>query len=98
MHQMRPLGTSFALALTAGIIYPLCALAFFLWPSGALAFFSAVFHGIDLTSMRASGAALSVWQIIYGFCGTVLIAFVVGLVYAWMNNLVRGLFFRTRVP
>lgn len=95
MHEMRPAGTGLALALTAGIIYPLCAVVFLLWPAGAFAFLGALFHGLDFSAMSTAGGGATTWRVFLAFCGSVVIAFVVGAVYAWMNNLVRGLFFRT---
>ena len=92
MYEMRPLGTGFALSLTAGILYPLCALAVFLWPDAASAFFGALLHGINLIAVTPPSGAPTPWQVFLGFCGIVVVAFVIGIVYAWMHNLVRGLF------
>lgn len=92
MHALNPLGTGLALALTAAIVYLLCTLAFFLWPSGTLAFFSAWFHGIDLSTLKGTSDALTIGRFIYGLCGIVVAALLVGVVYAWINNVVRRLF------
>jgi len=92
MHALNPLGAGLALALTAAIVYLVCTLAFLLWPSGTLAFFSAWFHGIDLSTMKDTGDALMIGWFIYGLCGIVVAALLVGLVYAWINNIVRRLF------
>lgn len=92
MHALHPLGTGLALALTAAIVYLVCTLAFFFWPSATLAFFSAWFHGIDLTVLRATSNALTIGGFVYGLCGIVVAALLVGLMYGWTNNFVRRVF------
>jgi hypothetical protein len=98
MNEMKPLGTALAFALTAAIVYPLCALVFTFWPNAARVFVAALFHGMDLTMGQTASAAPGYGQVFLGFCGSLVIAFVLGLIYGWMNNLVWGLFFKSRPP
>lgn len=88
---MRPIRTGLSLAFTVAITYPLCALAFSLWPAGAFGFLSALFHGIDFEAMAKVADEPAAWTTFLAFCGIVAFAFAVGVVYAWMNNLVQGL-------
>jgi hypothetical protein len=93
MYEIKQVGSGITWALTVALIYPLCAVAFTLWPTGAFAFLSALFHGADFTGMRTAAAGTTFRQVFMAFCGIVVLAFVVGVVYAWMNNLTRALLF-----
>ena len=48
---MTPLRTGIALAITVGVFYALCALAWALAPGPFLSFMNSLFHGMDFTSM-----------------------------------------------
>lgn len=48
---MTPRRTGFALAITVGLFYALCALAWTVAPGSFLGFMNNLFHGIDFSSM-----------------------------------------------
>ena len=48
---MTPLRTGIALAITVGLFYALCALAWALAPGPFLGFMNNLFHGMDFSSM-----------------------------------------------
>lgn len=51
---MTPLRTGFALAITVGLFYALCALAWTVAPGPILGFMNNLFHGMDFSSMVQS--------------------------------------------
>ncbi len=77
----------FALAagLTSGIVYGVCAAAVWLWPRQTVGFFATWFHGVDLMRIAAP-LQLTVSNFVLGLIGTVLFAYVVGLLFAWLYN------------
>ena len=55
MHQDHsPLRTGFALAITVGVFYALCALVWALAPGPFLGFMNNLFHGMDFSSILLS--------------------------------------------
>ena len=48
---MAPLRTGIALAVTVGLFYALCALAWALAPGPFLNFMNSLFHGMDFSTM-----------------------------------------------
>lgn len=81
---LHPFGI--AAGLTSGIVYTVCAAAVVLWPQAVLKFFASWFHGIDLMSIAAPGNVT--WGSFFlGLIGTVLFAYLVGLLFGWMYNL-----------
>ena len=74
---MNPLRTGIALAITVGVFYALCALAWALAPGPFLGFMNNLFHGMDFTPMvqprpfAVSGfltalVVLSTWALLAG--------------------------------
>ena len=51
IHYAHP--TGFALGITAGIIYTVCAAAVAFWPMQTVKLFNSWFHGVDLTPSRS---------------------------------------------
>jgi len=82
-HYAHP--TGFALGLTAGIVYVICASLVWLWPAQTVRFFASWFHGIDLTRI-AVAPQLTFGTFIIGLIGIVLFAYAVGLIYGWIYN------------
>lgn len=76
---------SLSAAITAEALYIVCALAFLLFPKGALMFFDTWFHGINLT-LIASGSALTFVEFIVGFVTVFTTAYVTGFVFASVYN------------
>jgi hypothetical protein len=54
---MAPLRTGFALAITVGVFYALCTLAWTLAPGPFLNFMNSLFHGMDFSSLVQPGPA-----------------------------------------
>jgi hypothetical protein len=82
---MTPLRTGIALAVTVGLFYALCALAWALAPGPFLGFMNNLFHGMDFSGMvRPRPFA---WQ---GFLAALLVlstwALLAGVFFAWLLN------------
>ena len=80
---MRPLRTGFALAITVGLFYALCALVWALAPDPFLSFMNNLFHGMDFSGMvRPRPFA---WP---GFLSALLVlsawALLAGTFFAWL--------------
>lgn len=87
MDRLSPLRIGSALALTAGTISMICALAIFLFPDGMISFVNAWFHGLDLTLIK-SNKPWSLGEFFYGLFGATLTGFLGGAVFAICYNLV----------
>ncbi|TDR38374.1 hypothetical protein DFR29_12146 [Tahibacter aquaticus] len=82
---MSPIRTGVTLAITVGLFYGLCTVAWALAPGPFLSFMNNLFHGMDFSSMvRARPFA---WP---GFVVALLVlstwALFVGMFYAWLAN------------
>jgi hypothetical protein len=88
MDATKPWVSGAALAVTAGAVYVVCALAVALFPDGTLAFFNTWLHGVDLTLVkRPATKALTAAEWIYGFLSAVTASFLAGALYGWARNL-----------
>ena len=56
MTSKSPLTLAAAFALTVGIGYSICTLAFWLSPAAAAGFMTALFHGLDFGPLAKEGA------------------------------------------
>ena len=86
---MTPLRTGLALAITVGVFYALCTLAWVLAPGPFVGFMNSLFHGMNFSSMVQP--APFAWQ---GFLTALLVlctwALFVGTFFAWfLNRLTR---------
>ena len=86
MHQDHsPLRTGFALAITVGVFYALCALVWALAPGPFLGFMNNLFHGMDFSSMVQQRPFEWV-----GFLTALLVlsgwALLAGTFFAWLLN------------
>ena len=81
---MEPLRTGLALAITVGVFYALCALAWTVAPAPFLGFMNNLFHGMDFrrmvqprpfawTGFVSALVVLSVWALLAGVFFTWLI-------------------------
>ena len=81
----RPVSTGIALAVTVGVFYALCALAWELAPGPFLGFMNSLFHGMDFSAM-VQPRPLS-WS---GFVVALLLlsgwALLAGTFFAWLRN------------
>ena len=82
-HYAHP--TGFALGLTSGILYSVCAAAIKLWPVQTMQFFNDWMHGIDLSRLFVP-KALTLGVFIRGLVEIVLTFYVAGALYGWLYN------------
>ncbi|MEK6823332.1 MAG: DUF5676 family membrane protein [Nanoarchaeota archaeon] len=82
--SMHPVG--FALGLTSGIVYALCAAFVVSAPQAALAFFNDWFHGIKLDAVFTGAASITWVTFIRGLVEVMVFAYVVGAIFAWTYN------------
>lgn len=88
MDAARPWISGAALAVTAGVIYVVCAIAVALFPDGTLAFFNTWAHGVDVAlAKRPASKPLAATEWIFGFVSIVVSGYLVGALYAWTRNL-----------
>jgi tetrahydromethanopterin S-methyltransferase subunit F len=88
MDRVNAVGAGVALGVTFAFLGILCALAFILVPDGAIDFFGAFMHGLDLNSVRST-APIRFGRVLYGVIGLSIIGFIAGFVFAWTYNLVN---------
>ena len=75
---MRTGGT---FAVTVGIGYTACTLAFWAWPEFAMTFMNALFHGLDFRKLQVSPKVFEFGSFLYALIGIVVWAFFLGVVY-----------------
>ena len=79
MTSKAPVTLAAAFALTVGIGYSLCTLAFWLSPGATASFMTALFHGLDFSPLAKEGAftvgsfifalaVLMAWAFAFGAC------------------------------
>jgi len=78
--------TGAALAITVGIGYALCTLAFSVWPESAAAFMNGLFHGLDFRRLQSGPALFSFGSFLYALLVLTAWAFGLGVLF----DLVRG--------
>src|SRR5262245_6133185 len=77
----RGVSTGFALAVTVGIAYTACALAFGLWPEAGIRFMNSLFHGLDFRKLQAGAVLFDFGNFFFALIVLMVWAFVLGLVY-----------------
>jgi hypothetical protein len=81
----RPFGTGIAFAITVGVFYALCTLAWVLAPGPFLGFMNSLFHGMDFSGMVQPRPFA--WS---GFLVALLLlsgwALLAGTFFAWLRN------------
>lgn len=87
MGKLNPWRFGGTLALTAGTVSLICALAVFLFPDGMINFVNAWFHGLDLTLIK-SNKPWTLDGLAYGLFGAIATGFLSGVVFAFCYNLV----------
>jgi len=85
----RPFSTGIALAVTVGVFYALCTLAWVLAPGPFLGFMNNLFHGMDLSALVQPRPFA--WA---GFLVALLLlsgwALLAGSFFAWLRNRLAG--------
>ena len=88
MNQLHVWKFAPAVAVTFAILYVACALAVILAPDGAIAFFNAWFHGMDLTRLvPPGGKPVSPSQFFFGLVSAAVVSFAGGAVLAGCYNM-----------
>jgi len=85
----RAIPTGVALAITVGIGYAACALAFRAAPDAAMTFMNALFHGLDFRRLQSGPAPFDFSSFSFAFFVTVAWAFVLGAVFGWIVDRLR---------
>ncbi len=84
-EKLKPKVVSMSLAATAGILYIACALLFALAPQAMLGLFGKMFHGVDITLIKAS-YPIALGDTITGLVVTVVLWAVIGWLFAVVYN------------
>lgn len=86
----QPLRYGIALAITVGIGYALCTLAFWLFPEASASLMNALFHGLDFRKLRSNEVAFTLGSFAYGFSVLVAWAFMLGAIFGWISRRTEG--------
>jgi len=81
--------TGAALAITVGIGYAACALAFRLWPDAAMDFMNALFHGLDFRKLARGAAPFDFGSFLFALFLSVVWAFALGALFGWLIDRFR---------
>ncbi len=81
-HPVHP--TGFAIAITSGVLYVVCAAAVALFPQATIKFFNSWVHGLDLTRIAVNSISWS--GFFKGLVGVLIVAYIAGALYAWVYN------------
>ncbi len=79
---VQPFRAGLALAVTATMLYIVCAASFALAPDATLNFFNAWVHGVDLSILKQGAKPFGWGTFLFGLVGVAIAAFLTGLVYA----------------
>ena len=84
------LATGTALAITVGIGYAACALAFRAWPDASMEFMNALFHGLDFRKLAGGPAPFEFSSFFYALFVAVVWAFALGTLFGWVIDRFRA--------
>jgi hypothetical protein len=84
------LATGVALAITVGIGYIACALAFRIWPDAAMEFMNALFHGLDFRKLARGPVVFDFSTFSYALFVAVAWAFALGTLFGWVGDRLRA--------
>ena len=82
----RAIPTGLALAVTVGIGYAACALAFRAAPEAAISFMNALFHGLDFRRLQTGPAPFDLGSFFVALLVLVVWAFALGAVFGWITE------------
>lgn len=82
---------SLSFAVTAAIVYLVCAFFFYLFPEGSLDFFNTWFHGIDLAK-AASNRAITAGGFFIGLISVFIASYIAGTIFTALYNSFGRLF------
>lgn len=81
----QPLRIGIAFAVTVGLFYALCALAWLLAPGAFLSFMDSLFHGMDFSGM-VRPQPFAWWGFLVALVVLGVWAFAAGTFFAWLMN------------
>lgn len=84
------LATGTALAITVGIGYAACALAFRAWPDASMEFMNALFHGLDFRRLASGPALFEFSSFFYALFVALVWAFGLGALFGWVIDRFRA--------
>ena len=87
MSRLNPMGIGLTLAITAGLLYLLCALVVAVFPGALSAVFSLVVHDFNVAPLAEQVAPMSLAKVLFGWLAITGYGFVAGLLFAVVNNL-----------
>ena len=73
-----------ALAITVGVGYTACALAFRAWPDAAMQFMNALFHGLDFRRLQSGPVPFDFGSFLPALLVAVVWAFALGALFGWL--------------
>ncbi len=85
----RAIPTGVALAITVGVAYAACAVAFRAAPDAAMTFMNALFHGLDFRKLQSGPVAFDFGSFAFALFVFVVWAFVLGAVFGWIADRLR---------
>jgi len=83
------MATGVALAITVGIGYAACALAFRAWPDASMGFMNALFHGLDFGKLARGPAPFDFSAFLFALFVAVVWAFALGALFGWLIDRFR---------
>ena len=86
MDKAKAVRTGIALAITVGIGYSACAVAFWHWPETAMSFMNDLFHGLDFRKLQSGPVLFSFGSFLYALVVMMVWAFALGAIYVWLQN------------
>lgn len=91
MNRIKPVQFATATTVTFLVLYVVCSILVSVFPDGAVNFFNAWFHGLDLNLLKPPGGKpLTLAQFATGAIGVVVVAFPAGLVLAATYDLLTA--------
>lgn len=81
--------TGVALAITVGIGYTACTLAFRAWPDAAMAFMNALFHGLDFRKLQSGPVPFDFGAFFPALFVAAVWAFALGALFGWIVDRLR---------
>ena len=84
--KANPWKAGVTLALTVTITYTVCAVLYALFPERGIEFLNALFHGLDFNKLGPP-LPFTFLMFVYPLFVFAVWGFLVGALYAWLNNL-----------
>lgn len=84
------MATGVALAITVGIGYTACALAFRAWPGASMEFMNALFHGLDFGKLASGPTPFDFSAFFFALFVAVVWAFALGALFGWLIDRFRA--------